>query len=246
MNGFDAGRYPRLVAIVDGNVDAGGTLTDKVRDEILRQIITNKLPAGSPLTTTGVAEMTGVSRTPAAKALSELAADGILEQPNNQHAIVSTNAATWLDQCRALRNLVEPEAAFSAAGRLPPLVLGDLWALSREALPSDVYDWTPAAVFFDAGLHLSIAEHCGNLPMKVAIRRCWTYKRLAYHIYHPSRDSLEPEYYQHVEILKALAAGDGEAAWKAMVKHLRASWRVKQAKDMLASEDVAGSKREQA
>lgn len=242
MNGFDANRYPHLLVIVEGNVDSAQTLADKVRDKILRQIITNELPAGAPLTTIRVAKMVGVSRTPAARALAELAADGILEQPNNQHAIVSANAANWLDQCRALRNLIEPEAAFSAAGQIAPLALGDLWVLSREAVPSREYDWVAAAVFFDAGLHLSIAEYCGNLAMKITIRRCWTYKRLAYQIYHPSRASLEPEYHQHVEILKALATGDGESAWKAMVKHLRASWRAKDGKLVHAPDDLFQSK----
>jgi DNA-binding GntR family transcriptional regulator len=232
MNVFVASRYPHLQALVEGKPDASRTLAENVRDEILKRIVGNEMPAGTPLTTTAVAEMFGVSRTPAAKALSTLVSDGILQQEGKQHAVVRANAASWLDQCRTLRSVIEPEAAAAAAGQLPEHVLGDLWALSREAAPTRDYDWVPAAVFFDAGLHLSIAEYCGNLPMMVTIRRYWNYKQLAYHLYQPSRKSLEPEYHQHVEILKALAQGEGEAAWIAMVKHLRASWRAKDGKLM--------------
>lgn len=236
MNVFDPARYHHLLTIVEGNSDSAQTLADKVRDLVLIQIITGELPAGAALTTTAVAKMANVSRTPAARALAELAADGILEQATNQNAVVSQQAVNWLQQCRKLRNLVEPEAAFAAAGQVPAEVLGDLWVLSREAVPSREYDWVPAAMFFDAGLHLAIAQFCGNLPMKVTIRRYWAYKRLAYQVYQPSDASLKPEYEQHVAILKAVAAGDSEAAWKAMVIHLRASSRVRDGRLMQDSE----------
>lgn len=196
-----------------------------VGETILTQIISNEFPAGTPLTTSGLAKSLGVSRTPVAKALSKLAAEGILDQPSNQNAVVRMEAKSWLEQSRELRVILEPEAAARAAGHIDAEVLSDLWALSREAKPNSSFDWTPVAVFFDAALHLSIAEFCGNLPMKVSIRKCWTYKRLAYSIYPRSKALLKSDYEQHVEILEALTAGDGEQAWKAMVTHLQSASR---------------------
>ena len=225
VHAFSSRRYPIVKAIVDGQGDSAQSLADKVGEKILKQIISEKLPAGTPLTTVGLAQSLGVSRTPVAKALAKLAADGILLQPNNQNAVVCAEASTWLVQCRRLRNILEPEAASCAAGRIDAQALDDLWSLSREARPDIDFDWTPAAIFFDAALHLSIAEFCGNLPMKVSIRRCWTYKRLAYGMYPLSKARLKLEYEQHVAILKALAAGDSEGAWKAMTEHLQAAWR---------------------
>ena len=155
----------------------------------------------------------------------ELAADGILEQPSNQNAVVRMAARNWLQQSRELRTILEPEAAARAAGHMSTEVLSDLWALSREAKPDNNFDWTPVAEFFDAALHLSIAEFCGNLQMKLAIHRCWTYKRLAYLINPRSKAELKIDYEQHVAILTALAQGDGEQAWKAMVTHLQSAGR---------------------
>jgi DNA-binding GntR family transcriptional regulator len=225
VNAFNSNRYPAVKAIVDGGPDSAQSLADKVGEKILKQIISNKLPAGTALTTVGLAESLGVSRTPVARALAKLAADGIVLQPNNQNAVVCAEASNWLVQCRKLRNILEPEAASAAAARIDATVLDDLWSLSREAKPDDRFDWTPAAIFFDAALHLSIAEFCGNLPMKVSIHRCWTYKRLAYGMYPVSKARLKREYEQHLAILRALAAGDGQGARKAMTKHLQTAWR---------------------
>lgn len=225
VNTFSAGRYPAVGIIVDAGTDKDSvqTLADMVGDSILKQIISNELPAGTPLTTSGLAQSLGVSRTPVAKAIAKLAADGILVQPNNQSAVVCVEASSWLEQSRDLRLILESEAAARAAGHIGAEVLSDLWALSREAKPNKSFDWTPAAIFFDAALHLSIAEFCGNLPMKLAIRKCWTYKRLAYSIYPRSKVLLKADYEQHLAILKAITTDDGEHAWKAMNSHLRSA-----------------------
>lgn len=222
---FNASRYPKVRAIVDEGRDSVQTLADMVGETILKQIISNELPAGTALTTNGVAEALGVSRTPVAKALAKLTADGVLDQPNHENAQVSVDASSWLEQSREFRTIIEAEAAFRAAGRIDPEVLDDLKALSREAKPNNDFEWTDAAIFFDAALHLSIAAYCGNAPMKVSIRKCWTYKRLAYAIYPRTKARLKADYEQHLAILKALINGDGEQAWKAMTSHLHSATR---------------------
>ena len=236
LNTFSVSRYPAVGVIVDADTDkdSAQTLADMVGDNILKQIISNELPAGTPLTTSGLAQSLGVSRTPVAKAIAKLAADGILVQPNNQNAVVSVEASSWLEQSRELRLILESEAAAKAAGHIDADVLSDLWALSREAKPNKSFDWTPAAIFFDAALHLSIAEFCGNLPMKLAIRKCWTYKRLAYSIYPRSNVLLKADYEQHLAILDAITTGDSEQAWKAMNSHLQSAIRAHR-RDRIAS-----------
>ena len=152
LNTFSVSRYPAVGVIVDADTDkdSAQTLADMVGDNILKQIISNELPAGTPLTTSGLAQSLGVSRTPVAKAIAKLAADGILVQPNNQNAVVSVEASSWLEQSRELRLILESEAAAKAAGHIDADVLSDLWALNREAKPNKSFDWTPAAIFFDA------------------------------------------------------------------------------------------------
>ncbi|QEG35150.1 GntR family transcriptional regulator [Bythopirellula goksoeyrii] len=218
---FSPHRYPRVQEIVDPGSDDLQLLSDKVGEKILTEIIRGKIPAGSELSSTLLAEQFGVSRTPLARALSQLIADGILIQRTKQPAIVNPAAADWMTQTRSLRRLLEPEAAFLSCGNIPEDVFDDLWTLSHEAAPLPDRNWIPAAAFFDAALHLSIAEFCQNLPFKVAIRKCWSYKKLAYELSDKSSVRFGQEYVEHLEILQALAEEDAKSARKLMEEHLR-------------------------
>ncbi len=219
-NPFHTRRYPVIQRIVATEIDAKQSLADMVGERILVRILREELRAGARLKSTELADQLNVSRTPVAKALAKLAADGILTQPNNHQAVVSPGASEWLVQTHALRQVLEPEAASLAAGNISSEVLDDLWALSRDAKPTRKYDWTEAAKFFDFTLHLSIAEFCGNLPMKISIRKCWTYKRLSYELSKGCQQELKPEYEQHLKILAALAEGDKTRARNEMTNHL--------------------------
>jgi len=223
---FRAHRYPAIRAIVEADSDATQTLSDRAGEQILQRILSGELPAGTPLNSSELAESLGVSRTPLAKALNQLTADGILIQPRKQPAIVSTAAVDWLRQTREFRRLLEPDAAARAAGCVDSEALSDLTALAREASPTNQHDWEPAAKFFDFALHLTIAEHCGIQPMKVAIRKCFAYRRLAYAVAATKEVGLTKDYQEHIAILDAIAAGRSEAARRLMADHLERALRL--------------------
>jgi DNA-binding GntR family transcriptional regulator len=223
---FRPENYSAVKAIVDAESDAGRSLSDMVGEKIFSQIVQGELPEGTRLKSTEVAQTLGVSRTPVAKAMARLTADGILTQPNNYRALVVPGAAHWLIHMHQLRQIIEPEAAARAAGNIPEDVIEDLKSLRDDAAPTDEYDWTVAAEYFDFALHLSIARFCGNLPLAVSVRKCWSYKQLSYQLLHGSRSAqLEPEYHQHVAILQALIDGDAPAARREMTAHLESAWR---------------------
>jgi DNA-binding GntR family transcriptional regulator len=219
-NRFRPQRYPALQSVVE--VDVGcPSLVDKVIDNILAQIVRNEIAPRSRIKSTQLAKQLGVSRTPVAMALAKLSADGILLRRNNYQAELANGAAEWLINIHKLRELIEPEAAAMAAGRIPDDVLDDLWVLARDAKPSRNSDWTQAAEYFDFALHLSIAEFCGNLALKSTIKKCWSYKRLSYEISDGCKSALRPEYNQHSAILSALAEGDSDVAREQMLIHIQ-------------------------
>lgn len=222
-NPFRPTRYPALAQIVELDTQKPQSLADMVGEMILGQIICGEIEAGARLKTTELAEKLEVSRTPVAKALAKLTADGILSQPNNQQAVLSPGAADWLLQIHELRQLLEPEAAARACGNIPQEVLDDLWALARDAKPSRSYDWTQAAQYLDFAIHLSLAEFCGNLPLKNSIRKCWDYKRLSYQLADGCKSTMKKEYKEHLQILDAVSEGRRAVAAKAMAAHLRAA-----------------------
>lgn len=218
---FRPQRYPAVQAIVEAERELHRSLADTAGEMIMKQIISGELPSGARLKTTELGDKLGMSRTPVTKALAKLSSEGILSQPNNFQAIVTPGAANWLIQTHELRQLVEPEAARRAAGNMPTDVLDDLWLLSRDAKPTRKHDWYEAAQFFDFALHLSIAEFCGNVPIRVSIRKCWMYKWLSYELSDGCRSELKTEHAEHVAILSAVTEGDSERAHQEMYRHLQ-------------------------
>jgi DNA-binding GntR family transcriptional regulator len=216
-------RYPSLQKFLELTLQESRSLADVVGEKILSKIIRQDYPPGARLKTTQLADELGVSRTPVARALDRLSADGILLQSHNHMAEVAPCAGEWLIQIHELRQLLEPEAAFLAAGNLPEDVLDDLWLLGNDSKPNRGTDWQDAALHFDFAVHLSIAEFCGNIPMKVTIRNCWSYKRLSYELSDGCRPALRVEHDEHLAILDALAKGNSESAKSLMAKHLEAA-----------------------
>ena len=224
---FSPLRYPALQRILaDGDAE-NTSRADDVYDAILLQIVRGELPGGSELNSTRLAEQLSVSRTPVVQALARLTADGIVQQHRHRRAVVRAAAQDWLVDVHQLRELLEPPAAALAAGQIEDEVLADLEMLAREARPTKAYAWTEAARHFDYSLHLVVAEYCGNLPMRSAIRRCWSYKRISYQAGNDTERGLRQGYREHLEILKPLAEGDAPGARAAVTRHLQSAARLR-------------------
>ncbi len=196
---------------------------DEVYNQILLRIIRGEFSEGSILTSTRLAHELNVSRTPIVSALDRLVADGILEKEKNKRAVVRTGAGQWLLQVHQLREMLEPPAAALAAVRITGETLYDLERMAEAAEPSNDEKWLTAARDFDYAVHLSIADHCGNLPLRKTIYKCWSYKRLSYEAGFGAPRNQEVGYREHIAILQALIRHDAETASAAMLFHLRSA-----------------------
>jgi DNA-binding GntR family transcriptional regulator len=195
---------------------------DEVYGQILLRIVKGDLPSGSVLTSTRLAVQLNVSRTPIVAALDRLVADGILQKEKNRRAIVRDGAEHWLAQVHQLREIVEPPAAGLAAARITSEALEVLDQLRLAAEPNQSPHWMAAARKFDHALHLAIADHCGNLPLRKTIYKCWSYKRLSFDG-HNEPVPVESGYREHLAILQALVRRDSSTASAAMLFHLRSA-----------------------
>lgn len=222
---FNSRRYPELCAILGEDIidPEKRSLADEAHDRILLRIIRGELPAGTELKSTRLADEMGMSRTPVIQALARLTADGIVSQSLNLRASVRPGAENWLVDLHRTRQLLEPEAARSCAGRIPGPVVGDLLMLLQDAKPVRSGNWQTAARWLDQALHLTIAEYCGNLSMREIIRRCWSYKRVSYDAGNDSDSHLREGYRQHVSLIDAITRGNGDEAASLMTKHLQAA-----------------------
>ncbi|MGC3966805.1 MAG: GntR family transcriptional regulator [Pirellulales bacterium] len=139
------------------------TLVDGVYEQILLQIIQAKIGSGQELKSTVLAKELGVSRTPVVQALQRLAADGIVNLELNKRAVVRPGAENWLVEVHQLRELLEPAAAALAAQLVPDEHLAKLRELAAAAADRTKPGWSDAVRKFDFALHLTIADHTGNL-----------------------------------------------------------------------------------
>ncbi len=196
---------------------------EAVYEQILLQIVRGELTAGTELKSTQLARRLGVSRTPVVQALQRLAADGIVTLHLNKRAVVRPGAENWLVELHELRELLEPTAAAKAAAQLTESDLARLATLAEQARPHGQSDWMQAAQEFDFALHLTIAQRCGNFALGDTIRKIWRFKRISYLAAPEPAETLERGYGEHLALLAALQARDGETARAAMLFHLRSA-----------------------
>jgi DNA-binding GntR family transcriptional regulator len=203
-------------------VDAANlSLVQDVYQQILARIVRGELPGGSELKSTRLSQELGVSRTPVVQALSRLIADGIVTQRMNMRAVVTPGAENWLIDIHELRLLLEPPAAAQAARHMTQEALDRLQQAAESISPNSDDRWPARAREFDFVLHLKIADHCGNQPLRSAIYKCWDYKRLSYELAADRIESILRGYGEHQSILAALLEHDSATAAAAMELHLR-------------------------
>lgn len=199
------------------------SLVDTVYQEILLRIIRGEFVGGQELKSTVLAKSLSVSRTPVVQALQRLAADGIVTLEINKRAVVRPGAENWLVEIHQLRELLEPHAATLAATRISDETFARLDELAAAAGDTTRKDWAEAVERFDFALHLAIADATGNLALREAIRKCWSFKRLSYAAGPDRPEALEKGYQEHLSILAALKAHDPQTAAAAMLFHLRSA-----------------------
>lgn len=202
-------------------LDPQQSRVEDVYHEILARIVRGELPGGSELKSTQLAGALGVSRTPVVQALSRLIADGIVTQRMNMRAVVRPGAENWLVEVHELRLLLEPAAAARAAQYMPLEAIQQLQRQAEAVDPQSDPDWVKRAREFDFALHLGIAEHASNQPLRGAIEKCWQYKRLSYALAADETETLLRGYRDHRTILAAIVARDAATAAAAMELHLR-------------------------
>lgn len=213
----------RIAPAGSRNSDDETSSVDEVYDQILLRIIQGEFVGGHLLTSTRLARELGVSRTPIVAALDRLAADGILQKQKNRRAFVRPGAENWLVQVHQLREMLEPPAAALAAEAMTDDAVAGLEQLAKAAYPKSSDEWLAAARDFDFALHLSIADHCGSLPLCNAIYKCWSFKQLSYSVNSNTPEILEVGHREHISILNALKRKDAATASAAMLFHLRSA-----------------------
>lgn len=182
---------------------------------VLDMILQGTIRAGELVTERQIAARLGMSRTPVREAVRRLEGEGTLERQRSGALVVRPYSMEEFLHVLAVRRLLEGEAARLAAGRMSPEVLAAarerVGRLRREGLGD-------TARREDRDFHAAIAEASGNPVLAASIADLR--KRTAMFRLGRLPERVDQVCDEHLAIVDALAAGDGENARAAMQAHI--------------------------
>lgn len=213
-------------------MDTGKLLTEKVADEIVRTIIGKELKAGDKLPNEfELAAKLGVGRSTVREAIKTLVSRNVVEIRRGAGTFVSDrsgvsedplglqflgDSARVANDLLELRFLIEPRLASLAAGSSTPEQIAEMMRLcdACERKMLDGEDFSEENTKF----HVAVARASGNVVVpNLAAILCGPSSMMPGS---PSEQTRQELVQTHREILSAIAARDGMAAYDAMLLHL--------------------------
>jgi len=193
--------------------------TAQIVQSLTKAIIEHRLLPGSKLAEQKLADHFGVSRTLVRQALLQLAQQQLVTLEPARGAFVAAPSAQEARQVFAVRRMLECEMARAFAAQVTP-------AMAR-ALRKHIAQENRAVELGDTGdrtellgdFHVRMAELMGNQVLAQLLGQLISRCALIALMYQGSHDAIH-SHDEHVEIVHALAAQDGELAARLMAEHL--------------------------
>lgn len=202
----------------EGGRIGGINLSNLAYNAVSEMIRHRRLRGGEVIVEQRLAETLGISRTPLREALQRLEGEGLVIKGTGRSFLVRHVDLKEYLQSLKVREILEPEAAALAAGRIP---LGELASVRAEinALRTAVPYHTDAHWRSDDNLHELYARNCGNQVLAGMIRSL----RVTTRLFEISSlaDRLEADSAEHLQIVEALEQDDAKAARRTVAHHLR-------------------------
>jgi len=190
------------------------------RAAIRTHIITGQLQPGVIYPISYFASRLGVSATPVREALLDLSNLGLVELVRNKGFRIPELSDHELDEIYQIRLLVEAVAVSQVAARLDDRVERECAALARTieecAARGDLIGFLEA----DRTFHATLLKPLGNRRLVSLVSelrdgaRLWALPRLA------DSGALQMSAREHGEILRTVAKGDTDEAYRLAVRHL--------------------------
>jgi phosphonate utilization transcriptional regulator len=218
------------------------SLTSVVHAEIERLILDGALPPGSKLTEAMLAERLGVSRGPIREAFRILEEAGLVRLEKNRGVFVRSIPLDEAMEIYDLRAMIDEHAGRELAQRITPSQLKELRGLveQMEQLVRDGHNTSASDPYHALNLafHDRIIAFVGNRKLIELYRRLVKELSLFRRVNLADGQQIPVSVQEHRAILKAIAAGDAEAAGRAMRAHVlesKARTEKNQAQPLLAA-----------
>jgi DNA-binding GntR family transcriptional regulator len=191
----------------------GTSLAERAYVAIRDQLIMLEIRPGEPIDDDALARAQGVGRTPVREALKRLEGDRLVVTFPRRGTFATGMDITDLAHISEIRVQLEPLAARRAAERAPRAVREELDALAARIEDFDVGQVDRNGLMrWDLAVHRSIYRAAGNPHLEDVLVR---YDNLATRIFCLFLDRLptvDRHVGEHVELLRAIAAGDADRA----------------------------------
>jgi DNA-binding GntR family transcriptional regulator len=185
--------------------------------------ITARISFGSwQVPETALARRFGVSRTVARDVLARLQGKGLVQMDGGRWVAPGLSPRR-VDELYRLRALLEPEALREAAAAAPAglveAAIGRLEAADGGPADGDTLD------ALEEELHVALLSHCGNATLLEALRQPQSLLIAHRFLYRATAElyATEPFIAEHLDILRALRAGDVDGAAARLRDHLMIS-----------------------
>lgn len=200
-------------------------LTDNVYETVKAMVMDHDIPPSARVNIDALARQLDVSQTPLREALARLESDGLVtKQPLRGYSTTPLLDRKSLEDLYELRLLIEPWAAAHAAELVTTedkARLKDELATCKEAPPGSEYEEYKQLAAHDARLHDLIMEIAGNAAVREAFAHTHVHLH-QYRLYYGSGIGMKA-LREHRQLVRAISAGDGDAAAAAMRGHLEAA-----------------------
>jgi len=204
------------------NLSSDDKVHDRVYEALAEALIQGRIPPSQSVSLRSLAAELNVSAMPVREAVRRLIAEKALElQPSNKRLRVPDLTEARLRQLLQAREWVEPELAFRAAGRLPREAIRRLRedddALMTALAGGDVAGYMRANHDF----HFTIYSHAGADLFHDMARTLWLQAGPFMRVVFGRLGTVSLPKDHHQDMIRALEAGDAEAARAAMAADIR-------------------------
>ena len=197
-----------------------GQATEIVTDALREAIVTGSVPAGTWLREGEVGKELGVSRTPVREAFRRLADEGLLVKATHQGTIVTSISYDDVNALYAARIPLEGVVAQLAAETGGPRLVSELEAIQAEMTNACERGDASGFIRLNLRFHRALSDASGSVYLQRIMLQVENFFRRLPSTAGGSAERQRGVLAEHEAIIRAIAAGDPEAASRAAVEHM--------------------------
>jgi uncharacterized 2Fe-2S/4Fe-4S cluster protein (DUF4445 family)/DNA-binding GntR family transcriptional regulator len=194
----------------------------QIYESIRDRITTRELAPGTPINERHLAEDLGAELASVQQALQLLAHDNLVViTPRHEHGTYVANVhLADLDQLSEIRLTLEGRSARLAARRATSEDLATLYSLREEHAAIPLTD-TERLFEVDHKFHQAISQAARNKYLADMLERLYGLSQRLWYLVLPRLDFLPAAVEEHLDLLEAIRAGDGDRAEQIMHHHVK-------------------------